>query len=385
MGDGNCRRQFFDVKFKNWFYVGVAAKGDCYAEHARMWRMVLAHSSVCFPIFSFSFFSLLAVVALVLLVSRLWCLLFSRHRRLGFPQHMWSSMPCSFETSSERLGQSQVGTNRGGCSVKADQRLEMIQLPRFGSRHFSCFASCWQGSKWADVPHFAALCCGYPEVRGGTSGIEKGGYLDLQQLRSYGILVPWHFITCLRRSKTQACWYFKALELFEIIGCTWWMSYKWRYGYAHFGIISFSILKDFCGKNLSCHCRQELTPGVNISVKVISGDESEKQVWQWLEAGLQDLRNWSLVQLRDMMMGCVCGFETVHWLIGYYLLSGVFCWHISVTLLQSFFSWFLKKSHSQRQKTYEKKHRNGPRAAWRKVEKSGACWNGWKWNLEWIL
>lgn len=64
-------------------------------------------------------------------------------------------------------------------------------------------------------------------------------------------------------------------------------------------------------KTLSCHCRQELTPGVNISVKVISGDESEKQVWQWLEAGLQDLRNWSLVQLRDMM-GCVCGFEPVH-------------------------------------------------------------------------
>lgn len=228
-----------------------------------------------FPFFLFPFFPCSRLSHW----SRLWCLLFSRHRRLGFPQHMWSSMPCSFETSSERLGQSQVGTNRGGCSVKADQRLEMIQLPRFGSRHFSCFASCWQGSKWADVPHFAALCCGYPEVRGGTSGIEKGGYLDLQQLRSYGILVPWHFITCLRRCKAQACWYFKALELFEIIGCTWWMSYKWRYGYAHFGIISFSILKDFCGKNPEL----PLSPGADPRCQHFR--ESDIRWWKW-ETGL---------------------------------------------------------------------------------------------------
>ena len=31
-----------------------------------------------------------------------------------------------------------------------------------------------QGSKWADVPHFAALCCGYPEVRGGSLVVVKG-------------------------------------------------------------------------------------------------------------------------------------------------------------------------------------------------------------------
>ena len=44
---------------------------------------------------------------------------------------------------------------------------------------------------------------------------------------------------------------------------------------------------------------QELTPGVNISVKVMSGDEGEKQVWQWLEAGVDCL----LVQLsRDIVI-----------------------------------------------------------------------------------
>lgn len=123
-----------------------------------------------------------------------------------------------------------------------------------------------------------------------------------------------------------------------------WVRTFWNYIYIYIYNVQSTKFQD-CQVSAThgVTCRQELTPGVNISVKVMSGDESEKQVWQWLEAGPQDLRNWSLVQLRsDMVMGCACGFRPVHQLIGHYLLSGVFCWHISFTLLH-FFHGFLRK------------------------------------------
>lgn len=47
----------------------------------------------------------------------------------------------------------------------------------------------------------SALCCTVLRISRG----ERWNFWDWKG----GVLVPWHFITCLRRSKTQACWYFK--------------------------------------------------------------------------------------------------------------------------------------------------------------------------------
>ena len=202
MGDGNCRRQFFLMWNSRIDFMLVWQQRVIVMQNMQECDEWSLHIQVfVFPFFSFSFFPCSRLAHWSCLCQGFGVCVSLDIDDLDSPNTC--DQLCLAASKQVQKGLVRVGTNRGGCSVKADERLEMIQLPRFGSRHFSCFASCLQGSKWADVPHFAALCCGYPEVRGGTSGIVKG-YLDLQQLRSYGILGPWHFITCLRRSKTPS-------------------------------------------------------------------------------------------------------------------------------------------------------------------------------------